>query len=117
MMSTGVEAFRLGLVGFLVPFAFVFQPALLLNGTWSEVILATASTCLGVACLAAFLIGHIWSPLSWLQRGLFFVAAFVLVFPAIGMEVLGVLLAVVLFVWAKVQTHGPMSIAQSSKKT
>jgi TRAP transporter 4TM/12TM fusion protein len=117
MMSTGVEAFRLGLVGFLVPFAFVFQPALLLQGTVTEVILATATTCLGVACLAAFLIGHIWSPLSWLQRGLFFCAAFILVFPAIGMEVLGVLLAVALFVWAKVQTHGPMSIAQSNKKS
>jgi len=117
MMSTGVEAFRLGLVGFLVPFAFVFQPALLLNGTWTDVILATASTCLGVACLAAFLIGHIWSPLSWLQRGLFFFAAFILVFPAIGMEVMGVLLAVALFVWAKAQRHGPLSIAQSGKKT
>jgi len=33
MMSTGVEAFKLGIAGFLVPFAFVFQPALLLQGT------------------------------------------------------------------------------------
>jgi TRAP transporter 4TM/12TM fusion protein len=117
MMSTGVEAFRLGLVGFLVPFAFVFQPALLLKGTWPEVIMAMAMTCLGVACLAAFLIGHIWSPLNWLQRGLFFMAAFILVFPTIGMEVLGVLLAAALFVWAKVQTHGAKSIAQSVKKS
>jgi TRAP-type uncharacterized transport system fused permease subunit len=117
MMSTGVEAFRLGLVGFLVPFAFVFQPALLLQGTLPEVIMATATTCLGVACLAAFLIGHIWSPLNWLQRGLFFIAAFSLVFPTIGMEVLGVLLATALFVWAKVQTHGAKSIAHSVKKS
>ncbi len=106
MMSTGVEAFRLGLVGFLVPFAFVFQPALLLQGTLFEIILATAMTTLGVACLAAFLIGHIWSPLSWLQRGLFFVAAFILVFPAIGMEILGILLAGALFGWAKIQSPG-----------
>jgi TRAP transporter 4TM/12TM fusion protein len=106
MMSTGLEAFRLGLVGFLVPFAFVFQPALLLQGTLFEIILATAMTTLGVACLAAFLIGHIWSPLSWLQRGLFFVAAFILVFPAIGMEILGILLAGALFGWARVQSPG-----------
>ena len=103
MMSTGVEAFRLGLVGFLVPFAFVFQPALLLQGTLSEIIVATAMTGLGVACLAAFLIGHIWSPLNWFQRVLFFAAAFILVFPAIGMEIVGVLLAGALLVWAKIK--------------
>jgi TRAP transporter 4TM/12TM fusion protein len=117
MMSTGVEAFRLGLVGFLVPFAFVFQPALLLKGTWPEVILATTMTCLGVACLAAFLIGHIWSPLSWLQRGLFFVAAFILVFPAGGMEILGLVLAVALFVWARFQKRGPLAMAPSGSKS
>jgi TRAP transporter 4TM/12TM fusion protein len=107
MMSTGVEAFRLGLVGFLVPFAFVFQPALLLKGSGMEIFLATATTTLGVACLAAFLIGHIWSPLNWLQRGLFFIAAFVLVFPAAGMELLGLVLAVALFIWAKFQKRDP----------
>ena len=117
MMSTGVEAFRLGLVGFLVPFAFVFQPALLLKGTLYEIIVATAMTVLGVACLAAFLIGHIWSPLTWLQRGLFFAAAFILVFPAIGMETLGILLAAALFLWAKVRSRRAKSIAPSVIKS
>ncbi len=117
MMSTGVEAFRLGLVGFLVPFAFVFQPALLLKGTLYEIIMATAMTVLGVACLAAFLIGHIWSPLTWLQRGLFFAAAFILVFPAIGMETLGILLAAALFLWAKVRSRRAKNIAPSVIKS
>jgi hypothetical protein len=31
--------------------------------------------------------------------------------------VVGVLLAGALFVWAKAQTHGPMNIAQSDKKS
>jgi TRAP transporter 4TM/12TM fusion protein len=117
MMSTGVEAFRLGLVGFLVPFAFVFQPALLLKGTLYEIIMATAMTVLGVACLAAFLIGHIWSPLTWLQRGLFFAAAFILVFPAIGMETLGILMAAALFLWAKVRSRRAKNIAPSVIKS
>jgi TRAP-type uncharacterized transport system fused permease subunit len=70
-----------------------------------------------VACLAAFLIGHIWSPLTWPQRGLFFIAAFILVFPAIGMEALGVILAVALFVWAKVQKRGHANVAQNRTPT
>ena len=36
MMATGIEAFRLGVAGFLVPFAFVFHPELLLSGSVAE---------------------------------------------------------------------------------
>ena len=56
MMSTGVEAFKLGMAGFLVPFAFVFQPALLLQGTLIQILKAFGLTAIGVACLAASLV-------------------------------------------------------------
>jgi len=100
MMSTGIEAFKLGIAGFLVPFAFVFQPALLLQGTLPEIIKGTGLTALGVVCLAAALIGHIWCPLHWIQRTLFTSAAVLLVFPTIGFELIGIGLAVGLFIWA-----------------
>ncbi len=103
MMSTGIEAFKLGIAGFLIPFAFVFQPALLLHGTLPEILKATGLTGLGVACLSAFLVGHIWSPLSWIKRILFAVSAILLVFPTIGMELIGIVLAVGLFIWARVK--------------
>ena len=103
MMSTGVEAFKLGIAGFLVPFAFVFQPALLLQGTLLEIIKGTGLTALGVVCLAASLIGHIWSPLNWFHRILFIGAATLLVFPGIGLELIGIGLAVGLFIWARVK--------------
>ena len=103
MMSTGIEAFKLGIAGFLVPFAFVFQPALLLQGTLFEILKGTGLTAIGVVCLAAFLIGHIWSPLNWLHRILFIAAAIFLVFPTIGMEFLGMGLALGLFIWAKIK--------------
>jgi TRAP transporter 4TM/12TM fusion protein len=100
MMSTGIEAFKLGIAGFLVPFAFVFQPALLLQGTLLEIIKGTGLTALGVVCLAASLIGHIWSPLNWFHRFLFIGAAALLVFSTIGLELIGIGLAVGLFIWA-----------------
>ena len=34
MFATGIEAFRLGIAGFLVPFAFVYHQELLLKGSW-----------------------------------------------------------------------------------
>ena len=42
-MATGVEAFRLGIAGWLVPFAFVYQPALLLNGSTLSIALSFCS--------------------------------------------------------------------------
>src|SRR4030065_2068499 len=90
MMATGIEAFKLGIAGFLFPFAFVFHPALLLQGTLPEILMATGLTALGVASLSAFLVGHVWSPLGWLHRLLFASAAILLVFPTIGMELIGI---------------------------
>jgi TRAP-type uncharacterized transport system fused permease subunit len=103
MMATGVEAFKLGIAGFLVPFAFVFQPALLLQGTLFEIIKGTGLTALGVVCLAASLIGYIRSPLRWFHRVLFALAAVLLVFPTIGMELFGIGLAALAFIWARMK--------------
>jgi TRAP transporter 4TM/12TM fusion protein len=103
MMSTGVEAFKLGIAGFLIPFAFVFQPALLLQGTFLQILKASGLTALGVICLAASLIGHVWSPLNWFQRLLLALTAIFLVFPTIGMELIGIGLALGLFIWARMR--------------
>ena len=103
MMSTGIEAFKLGMAGFLVPFAFVFQPALLFQGTFGEILKAFGLTTLGVACLAASLIGCIWTPLNWLHRLLFIGAAALLVFPSIGFEIIGFGFTIGLFVWARIK--------------
>jgi TRAP-type uncharacterized transport system fused permease subunit len=65
--------------------------------------MATGLTALGVACLSAFLVGYVWSPLSWLHRFLFASAAVLLVFPTIGLELIGIGLAGGLFVWARIK--------------
>ncbi|MCK7512421.1 MAG: TRAP transporter fused permease subunit [Desulfobacterales bacterium] len=67
-MATGVEGFRLGIAGFLVPFAFVFQPELLLNGSPWQIAFTLAVTVFGVVCLSAGVIGHLFAPLKLVQR-------------------------------------------------
>ncbi len=103
MMSTGIEAFKLGIAGFLVPFAFVFQPALLFQGTLLQILKAFGLTTIGVACLAASLIGCIWTPLNGLHRLLFIGASALLVFPSTGLEIIGIALAIGLFIWARLK--------------
>ena len=53
----GLEAVRLGLVGFIVPFMFVLEPALLLDGSISNIIISFVTALIGVVSLGAGIIG------------------------------------------------------------
>ncbi len=64
MFGTGIEAFRLGIAGFLVPFAFVFHPELLLKGDWAEILLMTGFAAVSATALASVVVGHGWAPIG-----------------------------------------------------
>jgi TRAP-type uncharacterized transport system fused permease subunit len=80
---TGWTATRLGIVTFIVPFAFMYERGLLLQGTAFEIILAIAFGAIAVTSLASgqqrysFLLGK----LSIFESILFFVAGLALFFP------------------------------------
>jgi TRAP-type uncharacterized transport system fused permease subunit len=99
-MATGIEGFKVGLAGFLVPFAFVFQPALLLQGSFAEIIVSLALTTIGVVSLAAGVIGYLLAPLNALQRALLLCAAGLLVFSAQTIEVVGLAIVVGVCAWS-----------------
>jgi TRAP-type uncharacterized transport system fused permease subunit len=69
-MKTGWQGCRFAIGGFLAPFLFVYQPALLLNGTLTEIVIALVSAIVGISALSAAVAGHMFRPLSWPQRGL-----------------------------------------------
>jgi TRAP transporter 4TM/12TM fusion protein len=69
-MTTGWHASRIGIGGFLAPFLFVYQPALLMNGSWGEIVIAFGSALIGITALSAAVTGHMFGPLSWPQRAL-----------------------------------------------
>ena len=62
-LQTGFEAFRLALVGFLIPYVFISNPALLMKGTILEILTVTAglgiATLLFAGALSAFLFRHL----------------------------------------------------------
>jgi len=99
-MATGLEAFRLGIAGWLVPFAFVYQPALLLNASALSIVLSLAFTAVGVLFLAGGVIGHVAGPLSLLQRCLLLAAACLLVFPSLTRILIGLILGICILLWS-----------------
>ena len=72
-MRTGWQASRIALSGFLAPFLFVYQPALLMRGTWTEILVFFACAVIALSALSAAAAGHMFRPLGWLQR-LFLIA-------------------------------------------
>ena len=67
-MTTGWQATRFGIGGFLAPFLFAFQPPLLMRGAWAEIAVAFVSALVGIAALSAAVAGHMFGPLTWPWR-------------------------------------------------
>jgi len=92
-LRTGVTATRLALAGIIVPFVFVYSPALLLQGaSLGEIVLATLTGFLGVVALAAGAAGFFLRHATLLDRALLVGAAVALIFPDIYWDALGLLL-------------------------
>jgi TRAP transporter 4TM/12TM fusion protein len=100
-MKTGWQAMRLGLVKYLVPFFFVYNPALILHGDSKLVILeAVASGFLGVFVLGSSIEGYLagLGRLNLLQQVLFFCAGLMLFFPEPYTDLIGFILGVGVFI-------------------
>ena len=97
MWRSGLEAMRIAAAGFLIPFMFVYEPALLAIGDWGTIALATATAVIGVMALAASLYGFLLAPLLLWQRLALCVASLLLIKPgpvtdAVGLGLLGLVL-------------------------
>jgi TRAP transporter 4TM/12TM fusion protein len=77
-MKTSVESFKMGLAAFVVPFMFFTSPALLMQGTWFEILHVVATAGLGIYLLSSTVQGWFFGQLSWVLR-------IVLMFAALGM--------------------------------
>jgi len=63
-MRTGITAARLAIVGFLVPIIFIFQPALLMEGSAIDVFFAATTTFIATVALAGGLAGYMFGNLN-----------------------------------------------------
>jgi len=106
-MATGIEGFRLGIAGFLVPFAFVYQPDLLLNGSPFTIAVSVAVTAVGVVFLAGGVIGHFARPLGALQRFILIAAACLLVFPSVTRAAIGLVIGLAVVIWSSRKPVAP----------
>ena len=89
-MKTGLNATKLAIAAFIVPYIFAYSPALLFENIsgWWEVAQICVSALLGIFGIAAALNGHLYKKIPWLLR-------IVLVAGGLGMMIPGTLTDVV----------------------
>jgi TRAP-type uncharacterized transport system fused permease subunit len=88
----------LALSGFIIPFSFAYDPALLMiNATVLQIVLRTAAAFLGILMLAAGLIGYLRAPARRWERVVLLAGAGLLIFPGLVSDLAGVACFVV--VW------------------
>ena len=95
-MQTGWRAFRLGIVAYIIPFIFVFQPALLLTGEFSHVAQALVTSFIGVITLAGGMQGYLMARCFLWERVLLLAAGIALLYPEMYSDLAG--LGVILFI-------------------
>jgi TRAP-type uncharacterized transport system fused permease subunit len=86
---TGWEAVRLGIAAFLIPFAFVYNPGLLMQGDLIDIVLAVVTALIGATLLACGIRGYALSPLNVVQRLIVFVGGLLLIAPEYWMAAVG----------------------------
>lgn len=99
MLRTGVTASKLALTGFLVPYMFVYGPALLLKGGITEIIWSTLTALVGIFSLSASLEGWWLHRANMAERALLMGAAFSLIKPGLWTDGLGFTMFAIVLAW------------------
>lgn len=92
-IRTGLYAFRLAIPGFLVPYFFVLNPALIGTGSIGSVIISLATACIGVVFMGMALEGFSKKELKIWERILAGVGGVLLVYPETITSIIGLVLA------------------------
>lgn len=104
-MATSVTSFKVGLAAFIVPFMFFYSPALLMDGSWPQILRVGVTATLGIVLLAAAVQAWFFGPVKAWQRLLMLVGALCMIYGGIYTDVAGLAIGALLFLMQR-GSHG-----------
>jgi len=110
MQETGWSAVRLGAAVYLVPFAMVFSPPLVLIGHWSEIAVAVVTAIIGVTALAITVQGYWLVGSTLLERFMTGFAAILLIYSGWRTDTVGIVLLLIVYILQRRRKHGTPSM-------
>lgn len=93
LWKTGLAAVRIAATSFIVPFMFVYEPALLMIGDWPTIIWSGLTAAVGVIIFAAGLHGYWLTASRHWQSGTLAIAGLLLIDPGFITDLIGAALA------------------------
>lgn len=116
-LKTGVEASRLAIAAFLVPYMFVFAPEMLmLNAVWYDVVLIVLTALAGMFGVGMALERFWSSKLNWAQTLMSLVGGLCLIKPGLLTDAIGLSLIAGVLVWQAVQNKSMKAVAEDVAK-
>lgn len=97
-LKTGINASKLAIAAFIIPYIFVLSPVLLMmEGSVAELLFSTVTALAGMIALSSALIGYLAANCLWLERILLVVGGLLMIQPglltdAIGLTLFGLVL-------------------------
>ena len=117
--KTGYKAFRLAFCSFLMPYLFVYNPELLMEGGVLDILWSLVTALIGAYLLASGFEGFFfrWS-LKWFERPLMILGAVMLIVPGMVTDLVGIAIIVVEFVtefmFKRSEKFVPVTVSQST---
>ena len=102
-MKTGLKGFTFAMVGFMVPFVFVYNPAILLQGTAMEIVIGVVQLTIGTYFLAIVVSGFFKSNLGKVERAVLLCCALCLIAPEMISSVIGAAVGIVLLGYSAIR--------------
>lgn len=99
MFKTGYQAIRLSIAAYIVPFIFVYHPALLLQGNVIDVLVAVVTAVIGISLVAIAVEGYLFRPLDWVRRILLCGGGILSLIPGWETDLLGLAIALPIVFW------------------
>ena len=106
-MKIGMQAVRIALAGFIIPFMAVYSPALLLQtGGWLDATYITVKALIAIGLWGIAATGYWLAPVNWLERLYAFTAAALLVAAVPLTDEIGFAASAAFAVWHVVRVRG-----------
>lgn len=101
-LKTGIQATKLGIAAFIIPFIFVYNPEMLLFGVEGHIISMIwmiISAIIGIIALASGVEGWLLTTMNWVERILMIGGGLGLVTPGLATDAIGAAAIVVVLFW------------------
>ena len=117
--KTGWRAVRLGFIGYIVPFLFVFNTALVSNGSPLDIFSSIAVAIIGIVLLSALIEGYLFftGTIGWFTRVIFGMVGAVFLIPHVEIlwVAIGTAVVIALVVWTRLRPKKPQSLIQQAE--